>query len=190
MISIVAAYALIAFFLVFEGRIRQGQAAKRLDRGQADRGSTLLVGASFGIASLAPAVGAALDYWRIAFVDYTWIGWCGVAIMVAGLALRFWANRTLGEFYTRTLVTTAGQRVVQAGPYRVVRHPGYLGSLLFWLGAGVAAMNWIAALLVVVLMFGVYVYRIQSEEVMLKSALGQEYLNYSARTWRLIPLIY
>jgi protein-S-isoprenylcysteine O-methyltransferase Ste14 len=190
MITIVIAYILIAFFMMFEGRIRQGQEARSFERSEADRGSTMLVGASFGIATIMPLVSVALDYWRIAFIDNALIGWLGIAIMVAGIALRFWANRTLGEFYTRTLKTTASQRVVQQGPYRVVRHPGYLGTILFWFGAGVAAMNWIAAALLVVLMFGVYSYRIRSEEVMLKNALGEEYQKYSARTWRLIPFVY
>ncbi len=188
--TIVIAYLLVAFFVVFEGRIRQGEEAKTLDRGEADRGSTMLVGASFGIASTVLLVAAALDYWRIGLIDNALIGWLGIAIMVAGIALRFWANQTLGEFYTRTLKTTARQRVVQQGPYRVVRHPGYLGTILLWLGAGIAAVNWIAAVLIIVLMFGVYIYRIRSEEVMLRNALGEEYQKYSARTWRLIPFVY
>ena len=190
MITIVIAYILITFFFVFEGRVREGQEARSFERGKADRGSTMLVGVSFGIATTMPLVAAALDYWRVALIDNVLIGWLGIAIMVAGILLRFWANRTLGEFYTRTLKTTTRQRVVQQGPYRVVRHPGYLGTILLWFGAGVAAVNWIAAALLVVLMFGVYSYRILSEEVMLKDALGEEYQKYSARTWRLIPFVY
>jgi protein-S-isoprenylcysteine O-methyltransferase Ste14 len=188
--TIVIGYTLIAFFFAFEGHIRQGQAAKSFERGEADHGSTLLVGVTFGIAAMMPLAAAVLNYWRIGLIDSTWAGWLGIAIMVAGIALRFWANRTLGEFYTRTLKTIASQRVVQAGPYRIVRHPGYLGTVLFWLGAGVAATNWLIAALLVVLMFGVYSYRIYSEELILKNALGDEYRKYSARTWRLIPLVY
>jgi protein-S-isoprenylcysteine O-methyltransferase Ste14 len=41
--------------------------------------------------------------------------------------------RTLGRAYSRTL-RTERERVVEAGPYRHVRHPGYLGSNLIWLG--------------------------------------------------------
>ena len=131
--TIVVAYILIAFFFVFEGRIRQGREAQSFERGEADRGSTMLVGASFGIGAMMPLAAAALDYGRIGFINNVLIGWLGIAIMIAGIALRFWANRTLGEFYTRTLKTTVSQRVVMAGPYRSVRHPGYLGTGLFWL---------------------------------------------------------
>ena len=188
--TIVVAYILIAFFFVFEGRIRQGREARSFERGEADRGSTMLVGVTFGIALMMPLVAAALDYGRIGFINNVLIGWLGIAIMIAGIALRFWANRTLGEFYTRTLKTTVSQHVVMAGPYRIVRHPGYLGTVLFWLGAGVAATNWLIVALLVVLMFGVYSYRIRSEEVMLENTLGDEYRKYSARTWRLIPFVY
>lgn len=44
---------------------------------------------------------------------------------VSGLALRVWSMRTLGAFYTRTLRTAQNQHVVDTGPYRMIRHPGY-----------------------------------------------------------------
>ncbi len=190
MITILIALALIGFFFVFEGRIRQGQAAKSFDRGAADRGSTMIIGMSFGFASIMVVVAALLDYFNFAFFDNAVVAWIGIALMIAGIGMRFWANRTLGEFYTRTLLTTSNQRVVQAGPYRVVRHPGYLGTVMLWIGAGIATANWIALALIASLMLGVYSYRIRSEEAMLQSALGDEYKKYMARTWRLIPLLY
>jgi len=42
--------------------------------------------------------------------------------------------RTLGASYSRTLRTDDAQRVVDDGPYRLIRHPGYAGSLLVWSG--------------------------------------------------------
>jgi Isoprenylcysteine carboxyl methyltransferase (ICMT) family len=53
------------------------------------------------------------------------VAWGGVALMGGGLVLRVWAARVLGAFYTRTLRTSAGQRVVAEGPYRLVRHPDH-----------------------------------------------------------------
>ena len=96
----------------------------------------------------------------------------------------------LGRLYTRTLVTTADQAVVRSGPYRVVRHPGYLGSLMAWTGAAlVLAPLPIAGLISAVLMLA-YLRRVHHEERMLVNRLGSAYAAYRLRTWRLIPFVY
>jgi protein-S-isoprenylcysteine O-methyltransferase Ste14 len=87
-------------------------------------------------------------------------------------------------------VTSARQRIVQAGPYSLLRHPGYLGNILMWLGAALATGNWITLDLAVLTMLTAYLYRIHSEEAMLRTAFGEEFENYQARTWRLIPRFY
>jgi protein-S-isoprenylcysteine O-methyltransferase Ste14 len=117
-------------------------------------------------------------------------GWVGLLIAVGGMSVRWWANRTLGEYYTRTLRVTAAQFIIQEGPYRMIRHPGYLGSMLMWVGAGLATTNWIAFILAVVVMFGAYYYRIQAEEQMLMAAMSQDYREYESRTWKLIPFVF
>src|SRR5258708_1479204 len=61
--------------------------------------------------------------------------------MIIGLTLRVWAAQVLGRFYTRTLRTTDKQRIVQSGPYHLIRHPGYLGTILIWIGAGLAVLK-------------------------------------------------
>jgi protein-S-isoprenylcysteine O-methyltransferase len=104
--------------------------------------------------------------------------------------LRIWATRVLGSFYTRTLRTDAEQHLIRKGPYQLVRHPGYLGNLLLWFGAGIATSNWIAATAISLPMISSYWYRIQAEETMLVQAFPQEYRDYAIHTWRLIPFIY
>jgi protein-S-isoprenylcysteine O-methyltransferase Ste14 len=52
-------------------------------------------------------------------------GSAGVALQAGGLALRAWSMHTLGAYYSRTLRSATGQGVVDTGPYRLVRHPGY-----------------------------------------------------------------
>jgi protein-S-isoprenylcysteine O-methyltransferase Ste14 len=117
-------------------------------------------------------------------------GWVGLLIAVGGMSVRWWANRTLGEYYTRTLRVTAAQSIIQKGPYRMIRHPGYLGSMLMWVGAGLATTNWIVFTLAMVVMFAAYYYRIQAEEQMLMAAMSQDYREYESRTWKLIPFVF
>jgi protein-S-isoprenylcysteine O-methyltransferase len=110
--------------------------------------------------------------------------------MVGGIALRAWSNRVLGEFYTRTLRTVEEQRLVREGPYRVLRHPGYLGCLLMWAGAGLATANWLAVVLIVSVTVAAYGFRIGAEERMLLGAFGGEYEQYRRGTWKLVPFLF
>ncbi len=185
------AYLLIAVFFVVDGATRKGQGAKSLERDVADRGSTMLIGASYGIAAIFLLTAAVLDHIGIGRAGPSiLVGGIGLGLMVIGLALRVWATQVLGEFYTRTLRTSSTQRLVDRGPYRLIRHPGYLGAILVWAGAAIASANWITIVLIVPLMLAVYIYRIQTEEKMLASSFGDEYIQYAARTRRLIPFIY
>ncbi len=63
----------------------------------------------------------------------------GLAAEAAGLGLRIWSLRTLGAAYTRTLRADVAQPLVTDGPYRLVRHPGYLGTHLTWTGFGLTS---------------------------------------------------
>jgi protein-S-isoprenylcysteine O-methyltransferase Ste14 len=188
MLNTLLAYILLAAFYGLEGFLRKGQGAKSLSRGSYDRGSTTLIGVSFGLATiLAPL----LNYFSIGrFPAAKRVGRLGIVAMLSGLVLRFWSMRVLGEYYTRTLQVTGQQAVVDQGPYRVIRHPGYLGTLLVWIGAGIAMANWLATALIPLLMGTAYAYRIRSEEAMLLDTLGKSYQGYRERTWRLIPYIY
>jgi protein-S-isoprenylcysteine O-methyltransferase Ste14 len=110
--------------------------------------------------------------------------------MVGGIALRHWAGKTLGAFYTRTLQVQNSQHIVTDGPYRAIRHPGYAGALLLWVGAMCATTNWLAIAVATPVIVGVYIYRIRCEERMLVDSFGEQYETYQVHTWRLVPLVY
>jgi protein-S-isoprenylcysteine O-methyltransferase Ste14 len=112
----------------------------------------------------------------------------GILCMLAGIALRLYAVRVLGQFFTTSVATREGQRVVERGPYRWVRHPSYSGSLLTIFGLCLALINWaaFAGMIPPLLGFG---YRIVVEERALQEALGDPYRAYMRRTRRLIPFL-
>src|SRR5690606_6392107 len=117
------------------------------------------------------------------------VGWLGVGCMAVGLALQIWAMRTLGALFTLTLRAAEAQPLVVRGPYRAVRHPGYLGQIVVWLGLALASRN--AAVLAVVaaaLAVG-YGYRIRAEERMLAATLGAAWNRYAAGRPRLVPWV-
>lgn len=59
----------------------------------------------------------------------------------AAFALRAWSLRVLGEFYSPVVEVRPNHRVVTDGPYRLVRHPGYLAGLMQSIGVGMAFSN-------------------------------------------------
>jgi protein-S-isoprenylcysteine O-methyltransferase Ste14 len=191
MISLFVAYFLIIAFMVIGVRLRVGENARSTAPGESDHQSTGRLGQAFALAVLLLLLAPLLNYFRIGSWVGGWFpGWLGVTLMVVGMALRFWAAKVLGKFYTRTLLTTSDQRIVEEGPYRLLRHPGYSGSLLVWIGAGLAAANWIIFAIITLVMLISYIYRMRTEETMLAAQFGQVYRDYIQRTRRIIPFLY
>jgi protein-S-isoprenylcysteine O-methyltransferase Ste14 len=120
----------------------------------------------------------------------TAIFYLGISLMLAGMAFRFYAMSVLGRFFTYDVAVHPGQTVVEAGPYRYIRHPSYTGGLLTLAGLGLALGNW-AGLLALLACTGTgYGYRIFVEEAALVAALGEPYREYMRRTRRLIPFVF
>jgi protein-S-isoprenylcysteine O-methyltransferase len=191
MLTTLVAWSLLISFLILQRVMRRGEQARSLQPSPADRNSTRLVGAAFGLGLLVLAAAPALNAYGVADMELApVVGWVGVTIMVGGLAVRLWSQVVLGRYYTSTLRHAADQPVLACGPYRLLRHPGYSGMLLAWLGAGLATANWAAVLALALLMVVAYSYRIAAEEAMLLGAFGERYKEYMARTWRLVPYIY
>lgn len=184
------AYLLIACYFVMERLLRKGEQALSLQTGESDRGSSRLMWTSGSFNLFVVLLAPVFNTYHIGYWSNTYVGWIGLLLMVSGLTLRYWAAKTLGEFYTRTLQIIERHQIVDRGLYRVIRHPGYLGTFLMEVGTGLAVTNWIV--LPVITLIGVVsrAYRIRAEEEMLETAFGAQYKEYLAKTWRLVPFIY
>lgn len=114
----------------------------------------------------------------------------GIVTILAGAALRLWAILTLGRWFTYDVRVTEGQPVVQAGPYRWIRHPSYTGIVLVLLGIGLTLGNWLSLLFLVSLPTVGLILRIRVEEAALFTTLGAPYEQYAATKPHLIPGIW
>jgi protein-S-isoprenylcysteine O-methyltransferase len=110
-----------------------------------------------------------------------------LALLLGGLALRWAAILALGRLFTVDVAIHSDHVVVQAGLYRLVRHPSYTGLLMAFLGLGVFFANWLSILGLLVPITLAVVNRVVKEEQALLAALGSEYAAYCARTKRFIP---
>jgi protein-S-isoprenylcysteine O-methyltransferase len=78
--------------------------------------------------------------------------------------------------------------VARDGPYRWVRHPGYLGSLLTLNGVALASGNLVTLLASLAATSAAYAYRIKVEDEMLLTSLGRAYAEYRAEVRALLPI--
>jgi protein-S-isoprenylcysteine O-methyltransferase Ste14 len=189
------AAVIVLLLYALQAELRFGARARSSVGGASDRGSTI----ALSLAMLVPVLGFAIaakghvPLLMISIPDWLrWpaiapLAWTGVGASFAGLLLRLWAVLTLRKRYTRTLLIHDDHSIERRGPYRFVRHPGYLGSLLclngFALASGSAAV--FAVSLAVTLT--AYAYRISAEDKMLVAAFGESYEAYRREVNALLP---
>lgn len=155
-----------------------------------DRGSMgILLGLQWiGLAlnfSLAGLVPAAAMSWHQSILFGT-----GITLILLGVALRWYAIWTLGVYFTREVAVSSNQPVVQNGPYRLIRHPGYSGTLLTMLGVGLAMTNWASLVALLACVLAGYLYRVSVEEQALVQSIGKPYVDYMRSTKRFIPRVF
>ena len=142
-------------------------------------------------------IGIAMDFSLSLLLPQAAISWMrtsvffvGILLMLLGIALRWYSAAVLGKYFTFDVAIQGGQILIEAGPYRYIRHPSYTGALLTLLGFGLALGNWAGLAANLSCLGFAYAYRIPIEEAALASALGEAYKQYMRRTWRLVPFLF
>lgn len=114
--------------------------------------------------------------------------WSGVAVTAVGLGFSVWARRLLGRNWSATVTLKTDHELIQAGPYRWIRHPIYTGILLGFLGSAMARDEWRAVAAVVLVIIALW-RKLRMEERWLSELFGERYARYRERTWALIPYL-
>lgn len=114
----------------------------------------------------------------------------GLLLIVAGLIFRWVAIITLWRYFTVNVTIADDHKLITRGLYGIIRHPSYTGSLLSFLGLGLAFSNWYSLVIVVLPITAAFMYRIKVEEAALLEFFGEQYRQYASETKRLIPIIY
>jgi protein-S-isoprenylcysteine O-methyltransferase Ste14 len=114
----------------------------------------------------------------------------GMVVLLAGLVLRGWSFKALGQYFTHTVMVSSDQPVIASGPYRVLRHPSYTGIILAAIGIGLASANWADLTGLLLLTLTALLWRIRIEEAALLTTLGDRYRGYAAQHKRLVPLVW
>ncbi|WP_019466064.1 methyltransferase family protein [Dyella japonica] len=113
----------------------------------------------------------------------------GTLVMVAGFCVRWSGMWTLRKFFSANVAVQNDHRLVIAGPYRFVRHPGYFGGWLSFVGLGMALGNGLAIVLLTVFTLPAFLYRIRIEEDALTRAFP-DYPQYVLKVKRFLPFVW
>jgi len=181
----IAATSLFVLYAV-QAEIRFGAKARATRGGPSDRFSTM----ALSLAMLVPLVGfifAMKGRIPMTLPGMPATAWVGVIIGAGGFVLRLWSLLLLRERFTRTLLLQSGHQIERNGPYRFIRHPGYLGSLLCLNGIGLASGNTLVIAASILATGVAYSYRIHVEDAMLIKAFGEDYESYRRSTGALLP---
>ena len=113
----------------------------------------------------------------------------GCLLALAGVALVLRSRAELGSAWSFVPKADRGTGLVTTGPYRLVRHPIYLGFALLATGQALAFGSWPA---LVIVLFGIvptFAWRARAEEKLLSRAFGERYAVYHKRTKMIIPYL-
>jgi protein-S-isoprenylcysteine O-methyltransferase Ste14 len=112
----------------------------------------------------------------------------GDVLIIAGSYVYFLVFRE-NSFAGTTIQVSADQRVISTGPYAIVRHPLYVGLLIVVIGMPIALGSYWALLLVLPMLL-LIVWRLQNEEAFLTESLPGYRQYQQAVRWRLIPGVF
>ncbi len=125
--------------------------------------------------------------WR--FVpNSAFIAYAGLALTLAGTGFAIWARAYLGQNWSSNVTIKEGHRLMQSGPYAVVRHPIYSGFLLGLLGTALA-LGQVRGLAAWALAFLGWRLKSSLEEKFMEQRFGAEYSAYQSRVKALIPFV-
>lgn len=185
LILIIVFSILYGLFEIFMSR-RQQNNRKIFKSG--DKGSiwllTILISMGYWLSFIVASTKLGRIYhWNTFFV-------IGSLLEVTGLIIRVTSILKLKQQFTYTVTKIENHMLIETGLYKIIRHPGYLGQLIIFLGISICLSNWLSILLMIIPVLAGYINRINVEEKFMVEQMGQKYLDYQKRTKRLIPTIY
>ena len=170
-VSVVAALVWIAVeaYLILRDRVG-GKGTTTLDRRTRNYNTI-----SAGLALCLSPVICAVPALQFAGFQAPVVFWAGIVTMCFGFLLRHWSIHILGKYFRTTVELERDHKVAQTGPFRYIRHPSYSGMILFCIGYGLVAQNWLSLIAAVLFPTVSLLYRIKIEEAALVQGIGAEY---------------
>jgi protein-S-isoprenylcysteine O-methyltransferase Ste14 len=114
--------------------------------------------------------------------------WSLTVVVALGLVFAWWARLHLGRLWSGSVTQKEGHRIVDTGPYAIVRHPIYTGLLLSAFATAAIEATWFAFAGAALMTLGFF-FKARLEERFLRGDLGVAYDEYRRRVHMLIPFL-
>lgn len=113
-----------------------------------------------------------------------------ITLYVSGLILRYVSILYLGKYFTRNVAIEQKHELISKGPYRLLRHPLYVGLFLLSTSVPLFFGHIYVYIFAFVLMSYMLNHRMRLEETLLLEHFGPSYETWKSKRYRFIPFIY
>jgi protein-S-isoprenylcysteine O-methyltransferase Ste14 len=107
--------------------------------------------------------------------------------VVAGFLFAWWARIALGKLWSVQITRKEDHRVIDSGPYAIVRHPIYTGLIAATLFTAAAQPTALAIIGAALITFGLWLKARLEEQFLIRELGAEAYAAYSARVPMLLP---
>lgn len=180
--------ALLAFAgpMLLGVSVRREGAKTRVRQGGGDRAPLVANLAAFGLFFPSLVIFSGSSESSIALP----LALSGCLLALAGTALVLRSRAELGPAWSFVPKADKGTGLVITGPYRLVRHPIYLGLALLTMGEALAFDSWPALMIVLSGILPTFAWRARVEEKLLSRTFGERYVVYREQTKMIIPYLF
>lgn len=112
----------------------------------------------------------------------------GFIVFIFGISFRLWAIQTLGHYYSHIVRKINDHKIIDTGPYKIIRHPAYTGMITAHIGITIFYFNFATFTILILLLIPSIIVRIIIEEKTLIAIEG--YAEFSKNRKRIIPYLW
>ena len=127
--------------------------------------------------------------YRIVIAPLSSFEWLGYFCFLFGILLRIWSLKEIGRFYDPGIVVKADHQMIRTGPYRILRHPLHMGTVLQITGLAFFAPMWLG-LPAVLASLWLCLFLNRTEDRTHFQLLGAAFQSYYSQTWDIVDLIF
>ncbi len=118
---------------------------------------------------------------KVIFSPYTYFGWI---FIVFGVVLNLWTDSLFKKNKTTVKPFEKPTELITKGPFKISRHPMYLGMTAILLGVAILHGTLITLIFPLIFIALSEILFLSQEEKNLKEIFGEDYINYKNRVRR------
>lgn len=111
----------------------------------------------------------------------------GLVAYMTGIVGRNKAIKALGKYWSTYIEIKNGQRIVQDGPYKYIRHPGYLSLIIESLSAPIILNAFYTLIGVILIYIPVILVTAKLEDREMQKKIGEKFIDYKEKTGAFLP---